>query len=112
MADNSSEGTDTTDFACGILPPEFVDKIVRYLNIIKYAGVILAIAFGMLDLTKSILSDDADANNKAIKNLTKRLIAAAVIFIIPLILQFVLNVVEIGGVNTDNPFCIKTNTNK
>lgn len=92
---------------CGIISEELGEKLKFYLDIVKYGGVILAIALGMLDYVKVIFSDESDASKKASKKFIKRLMAAAIIFIVPLILQVFLNILEIDGVDTSSPFCIR-----
>lgn len=90
---------------CAILSPVVREKLNWFLNIIKYGGSILAIILGMLDFVKAIFSDKDDASKEAGKKFIKRLIAAAILFLLPLILQFFLNIVEIPGFNQDNPYC-------
>ncbi|HHW68915.1 MAG TPA: hypothetical protein GX747_01060 [Tenericutes bacterium] len=92
---------------CGVMSVEMADKLRWILDIIKYGGVILAIGLGMFDFAKAVFSDEADANKKAGQKFVKRLISAVIIFIVPLILQIFLNIIEIDGVDLDNPFCIQ-----
>ena len=92
---------------CGIMSVEMADKLRWILDIIKYGGVILAIGLGMFDFAKAVFSDEVDANKKASQKFIKRLIAASIIFIVPLVIQIFLNIIEIDGVDLDNPFCIQ-----
>lgn len=66
---------------------------VWLLNIfrwIKYILPVLVIVLGILDFIKAIGSDKEDEMKKAQKSFIIRLIAAALVFIVPLILEFVL----------------------
>ncbi len=90
---------------CAILSPAIKEKLNWVLNIIKYGGAILAIILGMLDFVKAIFGDKEEAGKEAAKKFIKRLIAAALLFLLPLILQFFINVVEIPGINKDDPYC-------
>ena len=51
---------------------------------------VLVIVLGILDFIKAIGADKEDEMKKAQKNFIIRLIAAALVFIIPLILEFIL----------------------
>lgn len=90
---------------CAVLTPDLIEKLNWALNILKYAGAILAILLGMLDFFKATISDDDGATKKASKRFIKRLIAAALIFIIPSLVQFILTTVKIPGVNVDSVTC-------
>lgn len=92
---------------CALISKDLEKKLIWILNIIKYGGVVLAIGLGMFDFLKAILSDEGDANKKAVQKFIKRLIAAVLIFLLPLIIQFVITVVNINGVDSTNPFCIE-----
>ena len=67
--------------------------ITWILNIIKWIKYIIPVAviiLGSLDFMKATSSDKDDDVKKAQANFVKRLIAAALIFLIPLIIEFVL----------------------
>ena len=64
--------------------------IVNIFKWIKYILPVLVIVLGILDFIKAIGADKEDEMKKAQKNFIIRLIAAALVFIIPLILEFIL----------------------
>lgn len=71
------------------------DKLVIWIaNIVKWIKYIIPVAvmvLGILDFIKAISAGKDDEMKKAQGNFIKRLIAAALIFIIPLIIEFVLD---------------------
>ena len=93
---------------CGILSEDFVEKLSFFLNIIMIAGPILAILLGSVDFIKVIANGDADKEMKtAFKHFMIRVGSAALLFIIPLLLSFILNIfmANEGGYDPENPFC-------
>jgi len=72
----------------------FSERLVTWmLNIfrwVKYILPVIVIVLGILDFIKAIGSDKDDEMKKAQKRFITRLIAAALVFIIPLIIEFVL----------------------
>ena len=90
---------------CGILSEDFVGKLAFFLNIIMIAGPILAILLGSVDFIKVITNGDADKEMKtAFKHFMIRVGSAALLFLIPALLSFILNTFSISE-NQDNPFC-------
>ena len=71
----------------------FISNILRW---IKYILPIIVIVLGMLDFIKSIGADKDDEIKKAQGRFIKRLIAAALVFIVPLMLEFILNKMGFG----------------
>lgn len=96
--------------SCAILTEPIKNKINWALDFIKYAGVALMIGLGALDFLKATLSDDDSANKKAFESFTKRLIAVILLFLLPLLIQFLFTtvdnpVIKIPGFNVDSPTC-------
>jgi len=90
---------------CGILSGDFKAKLNWILNILKIAGPIIAVVLGMLDFTKVIVGEDADKEMKsAWKRFKTRLIAAALLFIFPMLLSILINMF-IGDKIGYNPYC-------
>ena len=65
----------------------WIDNIFKW---IKYILPVLVIVLGILDFIKAIASDKDDEMKKAQGRFIKRLIAAALAFLIPLIITFIL----------------------
>lgn len=60
------------------------------LNLIKYAGIAATFIFSIIDFLKAITSQDKDLLQKAIKSSSQRLVLAIVIFFLPIIIDYVL----------------------
>lgn len=71
--------------------------IYLVLNIIKIAGPILVILLSSIDYIMVIIKSDNDAFAKAQKKLITRLILAILLFLIPVIVQVILEVFGITG---------------
>ena len=100
---------------CSILSNDLKEKLVWILDIIKIAGPILALGLGTLDFIKVLATGDADKEMKtAFKRFLIRLGAAALLFIIPLILAFLLDIFlgNQDGYDSDNPFCVNIDWNE
>ena len=102
---NENNPLEVESIGCAILSKPILEKLNWAFNIIKYVGSSLAILLGAFDFFKAVLSDEDKATNKAAQKFLKRLIAAALIFLLPLIIQFVLNNIEIEGFNANAPTC-------
>ena len=93
---------------CEMLSNDFVDKLVWILDIIKIAGPILAVGLGTLDFVKVVASGDADKEMKsAFKRFGTRIVAAVLLFLVPVILAFLMDTF-LGNqavYDSDNPFC-------
>ena len=71
----------------------WISNILRW---IKYILPVVVIVLGILDFIKAIGADKDDEMKKAQGSFIKRLIAAALVFIIPLIIEFVLDKMGFG----------------
>lgn len=84
-------GFDLSNFnnSCG-----FSDKLINWvLNILKWIKYIIPVAvivLGMIDFIKATASGKDDEMKKAQGRFIKRLIAAALIFLVPLLVEFIL----------------------
>jgi len=80
-----------------------VNIIQDIFNIIMIVGPILAIVLGGFDFAKASLQSDEQALKKAGSNFTKRIIAAVLLFLLPLLITFILEIAVEAGVLTDLP---------
>ena len=73
----------------------FTERLIVWIaNIIRWVKYIIPVAvivLGILDFIKAISADKEDEMNKAQQRFIRRLIAAALIFIAPFIIEFILN---------------------
>jgi len=75
----------------GLLGPDVMDDIQKYMTWIRIIVPILIIVLGMVDFGKAVLSDDDKALGKATSNLIKRLIIAVFIFFVPILLTYLID---------------------
>ncbi len=69
-------------------PMKFIGTIINFLKIIV---PIIIIAFGVVDLYKAVTGSKDDEIKKSIKSIIIRVVAGIAIFLLPGIIQFVLN---------------------
>ncbi len=96
ILDSYKEGTDlvsdsssSSPGACGF-SARLVAWIILIVRWIRYIIPILVIVLGILDFIKAVGTDKDDEMKKAQKHFIIRLIAAALIFVIPYILEFII----------------------
>ena len=92
------------DYDCGSLGAKIVNWLYKIIRIVRYGIPIMLIILSALDYIRAIASDSDDEMKKATSKLGKRLIAAALIFLIPFILDFILGMFNLPGLN--DPFCV------
>ena len=77
--------------------PQFLEIMVivkRIINIIKVFAPIVLIIMMMVDIIKSVTAGNAEGISKSMRQIPNRLLAAAMIFLVPTILEFTLNFVD------------------
>lgn len=65
----------------------------KLLNYIKILGPFLVLVFSSIDFIKAIVTSDDESLKKATKNLSMRLILALALFLIPVFVSVMLNIV-------------------
>lgn len=90
-------------------------QIVGYIVLILKIGIpIILIVLGMVDLGKAVISSDDKAISKAVGTLTKRFIAAVIIFFVPSIVSAVFKMATgtaINATGSDTNICVQCVTN-
>ena len=71
-------------------------------NIIKYAAIVILLVFTIIEYAKAVASSKDDAIKKATQNTIKRVIIAVIIFFLPYLIIFILNLL---GIVSTNPTC-------
>ncbi len=74
----------------------------KLLNYIKILGPTIALALGSIDFVKAIISSDDEQMKKTEVKFIKRVVAALVLFFIPLLVSVLLGMF---GITTDNATC-------
>lgn len=91
---------------CNSIGDRLIAWIFKIINMVRYIVPVLLIILGILDFIKAIASDSEDELKKAGSRFAKRLVASALVFIVPLVLQFILSIFSIPGLDPNNPFCV------
>lgn len=94
----------TTTYDCSILS-DFADVIGTGYFILEMVGLAILIIFSALDYVKIFLNDNADELKKANSKLIKRLIILVVLFLLPALVNTILNIFNIEGFNSSDPLC-------
>ena len=84
------EGKSSNESTCGF-SQKLIIWIANIVRWIKYIIPVAVIVLGILDFIKAVGADKDDEMKKAQGRFVKRLIAAALIFIVPFIIEFVLD---------------------
>lgn len=99
-------GDDVEATCDAILGQDLIDLISKLYGYVKMAAPILLLVLGTVDFGTAVISQDKDALEKAFKKFIKRAIICAAIFFIPIILNWLLSKVVIGGTPLmENPMC-------
>ena len=80
------------------------EQPIYYVNwvieIIKYAAIMCLLGFSIADFFKAIVSNDKDALKKAGTTTVKRFIYCVMIFFLPIIIDFLLDLFQINETDT------------
>ena len=80
-----------------------------YLSIafkyIKYIAIIILVVFSILDFVQAVTAQDNDALNKAVKKTITRLVLCVIIFILPILINLLLTIINDRAMS----ICINTN---
>ncbi|MEG1145861.1 MAG: hypothetical protein RR294_06865 [Bacilli bacterium] len=87
-----------------ILGQELLDWLQWVLDIIRIAGLVLTIVFGIVDFMSASFSSKEDGMKTATKNFSTRLMSLAIIFLVPVIIEFTLGLLNIASTGND-PTC-------
>lgn len=74
-----------------ILGDDFIDFLKKIFRWIQIIAPIIVIVLGSVDFASAILQDDKDALKKASNKLIKRLIIAIALFLLPILINFLLD---------------------
>lgn len=80
------------DDCLDLFSQEFIDEINSYLLIVRIAVPILLIVLGTLDFAKAVFSSSEDEMKKAQSKFMKRVIAAVLVFLIPVLVNLLLDI--------------------
>ncbi len=86
--------------ACGGLLP-IVKVIVSVMKIVTIVIPIALIVYGTIDLGKAVIASEEKEVKAAQKRLIQRFIYAALVFFVPTLVYFVMNMVASGETDAD-----------
>ena len=79
----------------------------RILSVFKIVVPILILAFGAVDFGKAVVASDDKEIKKALKSLLMRVLAGAVIFFIPVIIDFAFSLIsDFDTLEQDYSVCV------
>jgi len=79
----------------GVEIPSMVTNIISYIVTgIKIGVPVLLVVFGMIDLGKAVMQSKEDDIKKAQQTFIKRLLAAALVFFVITVVQFLVGVLD------------------
>lgn len=90
---------------CGLFSDDMKDWLLQLLDIIKIAGLVLAAILSMVDFLKGVATGSADTMKKVWQSVGKRLISVILLFLLPVLIEFIFGLVTINGVDATNPLC-------
>ena len=90
---------------CDVFSGDMKDWLLQLLDIIKIVGLVLAAILSMVDFLKGVGTGSADTMKKVWKSVGNRLIAVILLFLLPVLIEFVLGLVTLNGVDITNPLC-------
>lgn len=91
--DENNPSKEKVKLVCGLFGEKTFGYIKLVWNIIKYAAPVLVIILGMLDFAKVVLSGEEKDMKVAGQRFIKRIIAAVVIILLPVLLRFIFSIV-------------------
>lgn len=86
-------------------PKDNINKPPAYylqftFNLIKYVAIILLLVLSVVDYGKAVASSNQDAIKKATMNTVKRIIIAAVVFMLPMLIEFLFKILGLYSSTT------------
>ncbi|MDD3341149.1 MAG: hypothetical protein PHN72_02990 [Bacilli bacterium] len=85
--------------ACDIIDKkgELYKALKQIVGYIQIGTIFLVLILGVIDLTGAVGSDKDDALKKAVGRFAKRMIAAALVFLVPTIINFIFNIINLSS---------------
>lgn len=97
---NQGNGSNINADLSGCIIDSSTQEIIDWiLNMVRFVGIILVIVLGMLDFIKATASGDQEETRKSRGKFVKRLIACIALFLAPIIVEFLLWMINSGSTN-------------
>ena len=88
-------------YGCDVVPEEFQKWISISLNFVKYVALVLVVVLGTIDFIKAAGSGEPDAMKKAGQTFIKRVVAVIILFLLPMIVELILYLINLYGTTND-----------
>lgn len=92
--------TETVQMCCDIRP--FLKIIRLVISIIQWSVPLLLIVLGTIDMFKAVVKADENATKEAQNTFIKRLLYGVVIFLVPFLVNLILNLVNDNIIKDDS----------
>ena len=102
-ADNNEPNTGEEVYGCEVVPEEIQKWIRISLNFVKYVALVLVVVLGTIDFIKAAGSGEPDAMKKAGQSFMKRVVAVIILFLLPMLVDLILHLINLYG-STDDCF--------
>ena len=96
LSNNGNDGHIINDCK-GLIGNNTLKMLNLFLNFLMIIGPIIALVLGTYDLIVALANGEEDAKKKGIKKMKNRLIAAALLLLVPYIIKLILNIAGRGG---------------
>lgn len=99
-------GVDYGEYDCSyFLSPRLIDWLDKAYLVLEIGAGIAVIVLGMLDFSKAVTSGEDNAMKKAWQSFIKRVIALGCLILLPFLVEFILDLINIPGLTNKNPLC-------
>lgn len=85
---------------------EFLKSLRNIFTTMQVAGIVLCVILCIWDAVTSLVSGEQDRVSKLFNRIVKRLIAVAILLILPVLIGFILDILELAGVEDIGGICI------
>lgn len=104
-------GVEKEELGCQLLDrgvdgKTIIDDLKTIFTIMQIAGILILLLLSIWDFAKAITSSDDDRLKKVSKRFIFRLVAAAILLLLPVIIKLVLDIMKVAGATQIGDFCI------
>ncbi|MBR2833385.1 MAG: hypothetical protein IKE75_03020 [Bacilli bacterium] len=86
---------------CDLIPPRIMKIIKNFFFIIQVIGILLLVALSFIEFIKAITASSEDGLLGALKNTYRRIIIVVVLLLLPMLVIWILNIVNANAYETD-----------
>lgn len=86
---------------------DLINALSTLYFFIEVAVIVIAVILSIVEFFKATVNSDADSLKKAWANVIKRIIVVIVVFLLPLLIEFVVKTTGVISQDVDDPICIE-----